>query len=157
MADTQYIMTKQNYDDLKKELDYLVKVKRPEIIERIAEARSHGDLSENAEYDAAREEQRSNEGKIIELEYQIKNVVIEEESCDNSTVHLGSKVTVYDPDMEEEATYTLTSVTDVDVINNKISIESPVGAALMKHKVGDEVTVKLLNGTSYILKIKEIA
>ncbi|MBE7088555.1 MAG: transcription elongation factor GreA [Clostridiales bacterium] len=157
MADTQYIMTKQNYDDLKKELDYLVKVKRPEIIERIAEARSHGDLSENAEYDAAREEQRSNEGKIIELEYQIKNAVIEEESCDNSTVHLGSKVTVYDPDMEEEATYTLTSVTDVDVINNKISIESPVGAALMKHKVGDEVTVKLLNGTSYILKIKEIA
>ena len=157
MADTQYIMTKQNYDDLKKELDYLVKVKRPEIIERIAEARSHGDLSENAEYDAAREEQRSNEGKIIELEYQIKNAVIEEENCDNSTVHLGSKVTVYDPDMEEEATYTLTSVTDVDVINNKISIESPVGAALMKHKVGDEVTVKLLNGTSYILKIKEIA
>lgn len=61
------VMTQKNYDDLKKELDYLVKTKRPEIIERIAEARSHGDLSENAEYDAAREEQRSNEGKIAEI------------------------------------------------------------------------------------------
>ena len=64
MADQQYVMTKKNYDDLVAELDNLVKVKRPEIIERIGEARSHGDLSENAEYDAAREEQRSNEGKI---------------------------------------------------------------------------------------------
>ena len=77
MADL-IVMTKKNYEDLKKELDYLVKVKRPEIIERIAEARSHGDLSENAEYDAAREEQRSNEGKIAEIEYKIKNADIRE-------------------------------------------------------------------------------
>ena len=78
MADQQFVMTKKNYDALVAELDNLVKVKRPEIIERIAEARSHGDLSENAEYDAAREEQRSNEGKIAELEYQIKNAVIQD-------------------------------------------------------------------------------
>ena len=64
----QFVMTQKNFDDLKKELEYLVKTKRPEIIERIAEARSHGDLSENAEYDAAREEQRSNEGKIANTE-----------------------------------------------------------------------------------------
>ena len=106
MADL-IVMTKKNYEDLKKELDYLVKVKRPEIIERIAEARSHGDLSENAEYDAAREEQRSNEGKIAEIEYKIKNADIREENKDTSYIHLGSVVTVYDEDMEEEQTFTV--------------------------------------------------
>ena len=98
----QFVMTQKNLDDLKKELDYLVKVKRQEIIERIAEARSHGDLSENAEYDAAREEQRSNEGKIAEIEYKIKNADVREEVTDNSYVHLNSVVTVFDEDMEEE-------------------------------------------------------
>ncbi len=156
MADQQFVMTKKNYDALVAELDSLVKVKRPEIIERIAEARSHGDLSENAEYDAAREEQRSNEGKIAELEYQIKNAVIQEEITDNSYVHLDSKVTVYDEEMEEEDVYTITSVTDVDVMNNKISSESPVGAAIMRKKVGDEVSVVCPDGSSYKLKILAI-
>lgn len=150
------VMTQKNYDDLKKELDYLVKVKRPEIIERIAEARSHGDLSENAEYDAAREEQRSNEGKIAELEYQIKNAVVQEEITDTSYVHLESQVTVLDEEFGEEQTYTITSVTDVDVMNNKISSESPVGAALMRRKKGEEVTVNCPDGSSYKLKILSI-
>ena len=152
----QFVMTQKNYDDLKKELDYLVKVKRPEIIERIAEARSHGDLSENAEYDAAREEQRSNEGKIAELEYQIKNAVIQEEINDNSYVHLDSVVTVLDQEFGEEECYTITSVTDVDVMNNKISSESPVGAALMRRKKGETVTVNCPDGSSYKLKILSI-
>lgn len=156
MADQQFVMTQKNYDDLKKELEYLVKVKRPEIIERIAEARSHGDLSENAEYDAAREEQRSNEGKIVELEYQIKNAVIQSEITDNSYVHLESEVTVYDEEFGEEETYTITSVTDVDVMNNKISSESPVGSALIRRKVGDVVTVVCPDGSSYKLKIVAI-
>jgi transcription elongation factor GreA len=155
MADLQFVMTQKNYDDLVKELDYLVKTKRPEIIERIAEARSHGDLSENAEYDAAREEQRSNEGKIAELEYQIKNAVIQEEIIDNSFVHLDSVVTVLDEEFNEEQTYTISSVTDVDVMNNKISSESPVGSALMRRKIGDEVTVSCPNG-DYKLKIVAI-
>jgi transcription elongation factor GreA len=155
MADLQFVMTQKNHDDLVKELDYLVKIKRPEIIERIAEARSHGDLSENAEYDAAREEQRSNEGKIAELEYQIKNAVIQEEIVDNSFVHLDSVVTVLDEEFNEEQTYTISSVTDVDVMNNKISSESPVGAALMRRKIGDEVSVACPNG-SYKLKIVAI-
>lgn len=150
------VMTQKNYDDLKKELDYLVKVKRPEIIERIAEARSHGDLSENAEYDAAREEQRSNEGKIAEIEYKIKNADIRSEVTDNSYVHLNSVVTVYDADLEEEATYTVTSVTDVDVMSGKISVESPVGAALLRKRVGDVVTVKCPDGSEYELKILKI-
>ena len=141
------VMTQKNYDDLKKELDYLVKTKRPEIIERIAEARSHGDLSENAEYDAAREEQRSNEGK---------NADIRKEETDNTYVHLGSVVTVYDEDMEEEQTYTITSVTEVDVMAGKVSVESPVGAALLKKKVGEIATVKCPDGSDYALKIVKI-
>lgn len=149
-------MTKKNYDDLVAELDNLVKVKRPEIIERIAEARSHGDLSENAEYDAAREEQRSNEGKIAELEYQIKNAVIQDEIVDNSYVHLESVVTVLDEEFDETSVYTITSVTDVDVMNNKISSESPVGSALMRRKKGDEVTIACPDGSSYKLKIVDI-
>ncbi len=150
------VMTQKNYEDLKKELDYLVKVKRQEIIERIAEARSHGDLSENAEYDAAREEQRSNEGKIAELEYKIKNADIREEVADTSYVHLGSVVTVFDEGLGEEDVYTITSVTEVDAINNKISVESPVGAALLRKKVGNRVEVKCPDGSSYFLKIKAI-
>ena len=153
----KFVMTQKNLDDLKKELDYLVKVKRHEIIERIAEARSHGDLSENAEYDAAREEQRSNEGKIAELEYQIKNADVREEDTDNSYVHLNSVVTVYDEDMEEEEVYTITSITEVDVMAGKISMDSPVGEALMKKRVGDKVTVSCPDGTSYALKIVKIA
>lgn len=150
------VMTKKNYEDLKKELDYLVKVKRPEIIERIAEARSHGDLSENAEYDAAREEQRSNEGKIAEIEYKIKNADVREEETDTSYIHLGSVVTVYDEDMEEELVYTITSVTEVDVMNGKVSVESPVGAALLKKRVGDKADVKCPDGSTYTLKIISI-
>lgn len=156
MADQQFVMTKKNYDDLVAELDNLVKVKRPEIIERIAEARSHGDLSENAEYDAAREEQRSNEGKIAQLEYQIKNAVIQSDISDTSYVHLDSIVTVYDEEMEEEEVYTITSVTDVDVMNNRISSESPVGAALMRRKKGDRVEVSCPDGSVYTLLIKDI-
>lgn len=152
----RFVMTQKNYEDLKKELDYLVKVKRPEIIERIAEARSHGDLSENAEYDAAREEQRSNEGKIAEIEFQIKNADVREEEKDKTFVHLNSVVTVYDEDMEEEAVYTISSVTDVDVMHGKISIESPMGAALLKKRKGDKVTVSCPDGTSYTLKILKI-
>ena len=148
-------MTQKNLDDLKEELEYLVKTKRPEIIERIAEARSHGDLSENAEYDAAREEQRSNEGKIAEIEYQIKNAVVQEEITDNSYVHLNSVVTVLDEEFGEEETYTISSVTDVDVMNGKISSESPVGSALMRHRIGEEVLVVAPNG-EYKLKIVSI-
>ncbi len=155
MAEQKIVMTEKNYEDLKHELETLIKVKRPEIIERIKEARSHGDLSENAEYDAAREEQRSNEGKIAELEYKIKNADIREEVSDTSYVHLNSVVTVYDDDMEEEVTYTITSVTEADAMNDKISVESPVGAALLRRKVGDVVKIDCPNG-AYTLKILAI-
>ena len=154
MAD-QFYMTQKGYDEAVKQLDYLTKVKRAEIVERIQEARSHGDLSENAEYDAARNEQAATEGEIAELDYRIKNAVIIEESDDNSVVHIGSRVTVYDRDLEEEAVYTIMGTTEVDPMNNVISNESPVGAALLRHKKGDTVSVKAPDG-EYQLKILKI-
>ena len=154
MADKFY-MTQEGYEAAKKQLEYLQTVKRAEIVERIAEARSHGDLSENAEYDAARNEQAANEGEIAELDYKVKNAVIIEETEDNSIVHIGSKVTVRDFDLEEDVMYTIMGTTEVDPMNNVISNESPVGLALLKHKKGDTVTVKAPNG-EYQLKILKI-
>lgn len=151
----EFFMTQKGYDEAVKQLEYLQKVKRAEIVERIQEARSHGDLSENAEYDAARNEQAANEGEIIELDYKIKNAVIIEETDDNSVVHIGSEVTVYDIDMEEETTYTIMGTTEVDAMKNIVSNESPVGAALLKHKKGETVTVKAPD-CEYQLKILKI-
>ena len=156
MAEQQFIMTKKGYEEAKKHLEYLQIVKRQEIVERIKEARSHGDLSENAEYDAARNEQAANEGEIVELDYKIKNAVILEENTDTSFVHIGSKVTVYDEDMDEEDTYEITGSTEANAMENKISNESPVGAALLKHKVGDRVRVVAPEGEYYLI-IKNIA
>ena len=154
MAD-QFYMTQEGYEAAKKQLEYLQTVKRAEIVERIAEARSHGDLSENAEYDAARNEQAANEGEIAELDYKVKNAVIIEETDDNSVVHIGSAVTVYDEEMEEEVTYTIMGTTEVDAMRNIVSNESPVGVALLGHKKGERVTVKAPE-SSYILKIVKI-
>ena len=155
MAEQQYIMTKKGYDEAVEKLKYLQTVKRQEIVERIAEARSHGDLSENAEYDAARNEQAANEGEILDLDYKIKNAVILAENNDTSVVHIGSKIKVYDADLDEEEVYEITGTTESDAMNNKISNESPVGAALLKHKVGDSVKVSAPEG-EYVLVIKEI-
>lgn len=155
MAEQQYIMTKKGYDEAVEKLKYLQTVKRQEIVERIAEARSHGDLSENAEYDAARNEQAANEGEIVDLDYKIKNAVILEENNDKTTVHIGSKVRVYDEDLEEEEVYEITGTTEANAMENKISNESPVGAALLKHKVGETVKVSAPDG-EYKLEIKEI-
>jgi transcription elongation factor GreA len=154
MADKFY-MTKKGYEEAKKHLSYLQTVKREEIVERITEARSHGDLSENAEYDAARNEQAANEGEILDLDYKIKNAVILEENKDTSVVHIGSKVRVYDEDFEEESVYEITGTTEANAMENKISNDSPVGSALLKHKVGDVVKIAAPDG-EYKLIIREI-
>ncbi len=154
MAD-QFYMTQKGYEEAVARLKYLQTTKRAEIVERIAEARSHGDLSENAEYDAARSEQSANEGEIADLDYKVKNAVIIEESDDNSVVHIGSVVTVYDKELEEQTVYTIMGTTEADAVNNVISNESPVGAALLRHKRGDVVTVKAPD-CEYELKILKI-
>ena len=155
MSEQQFEMTKKGYDEAMERLKYLQTVKRQEIVERISEARSHGDLSENAEYDAARNEQAANEGEIAELDYKIKNAVIIEVIADTSFVHIGSKVKVYDEEMDEEDVYEITGTTEADPMANKISNESPVGAALLKRKVGDTVKIVAPDG-EYKLTIKEI-
>ena len=151
----EFPMTQQGYDEAVKKLEYLQKVKRAEIVQRIAEARSHGDLSENAEYDAARNEQAANERAIEELDFQIKNAVVIEENTDNSTVHFGSVVLVHDVDFEEDVEYTIMGTTEADPMKNIVSNESPVGQALMGAKRGDTVTVKAPNG-EYSLKVLRI-
>jgi transcription elongation factor GreA len=155
MAEQQFIMTQKGYDEAVERLRYLQTQKRQEIVERISEARSHGDLSENAEYDAARNEQAANEGEIADLDYKIKNAVIIDVSTDTSFVHIGSKVKVYDEEMDEEDVYEITGTTEANPMENKISNESPVGAALLKHKVGESVKVVAPDG-EYKLVIKEI-
>ncbi|MBE7078769.1 MAG: transcription elongation factor GreA [Clostridiales bacterium] len=155
MSEQQFIMTQKGYDEAVEKLNYLMLVKRPEIVERIAEARSHGDLSENAEYDAARNEQAANELEITELDYKIKNAVILEENTDTSFVHIGSKVRVYDMELEEEEVYEITGTTEANAMENKISNDSPLGKAILKHKVGDEVKIMAPDG-EYKVLIKEI-
>ena len=151
----EFPMTQQGYDEAVKKLEYLQKVKRAEIVQRIAEARSHGDLSENAEYDAARNEQAAKERAIEELDFQIKNAVVIEENTDNSVVHFGSVVLVHDVDFDEDVEYTIMGTTEADPMKNIISNESPVGQALMGAKRGDTVTVKAPNG-EYSLKVLKI-
>ena len=143
MAEQQFIMTQKGYDEAVARLRYLQTEKRQEIVERIAEARSHGDLSENAEYDAARNEQAALEGEIAVLDYQIKNAVILEENTDTSYVHIGSKVRVYDADMEEEEVYEITGTTEANAMENKISNESPLAKAILGHKIGETVEVEV--------------
>lgn len=155
MAEQQFMMTQKGYDEAVERLKYLQTTKRQEIVERISEARSHGDLSENAEYDAARNEQTLNEVEINDLDYKIKNAVILEENTDTSYVHIGSKVRVFDEEMEEEAVYEITGSTESNAMENKISNESPVGKALLRHKVGEAVKVAAPDG-EYKLLIKEI-
>ena len=151
----EFIMTQKGYDEAVEKLKYLQTEKRKEITERIKVARGFGDLSENAEYDAARNEQAMNEGEILELEAKIKNAKIVEESTDISKIHLGSKVRVYDYDMEEEAIYTLMGTTEADPMNNVISIDSPFGKALLGSAKGAVVTVHAPGG-DFKVEIKEI-
>ncbi len=155
MAD-QFVMTKKGYEETTEKLRYLQIEKRQEIVERIKEARSHGDLSENAEYEAARNEQSANEGEIEKLSYILKNAVILEENVDTSSVHIGSKVLVYDEEFDEEIEYEITGTTEANAMENRISNDSPVGSALLKHKVGDIVKINAPDG-EYKLKIMQIS
>ena len=152
----EVILTREGLEELEKRLEYLKVEKRAEITERIKVARGFGDLSENAEYDAAKNEEALNESEIRELENMIKNAKIMEESTDNSKVHFGNTVTVYDYDMDETVTYTLMGSTEADLEKNIISIDSPFGAALVGARVGEKVTVHAPNGFDYQVEIKEI-
>ena len=134
--------TKQGYQDLVDELKYLKLTRREEIKEQIAVARGFGDLSENAEYDEARNEQAKVEARIQELEALIENAeIIDESTMDVRSISLGSVVKLYDEDFEEEITYSIVGSNQADPLEQKISDQSPIGRALMGKKAGDTVTV----------------
>lgn len=136
----QILMTAEGLQKLKDELDERKTVKRKEIKEAIKVARSFGDLSENSEYDEAKEAQAENETRISEIEEILKHVVVINESSENDGITIGSTVRVYDLEFEEELTYKIVGSAEADPVKNQISNESPVGAALLGHKVGDRVT-----------------
>lgn len=138
------IISQEGYDKLKNELDYLLKVKRYEIADRIQKSKEMGDLSENAEYAEAKDAQAFNDGRIAELTSMLKNLTVVTNGGDSDRVHMGSKVTAKTGDKERE--FSIVSFNEADPINNLISNESPLGRSLLNKKVGDRVTVQTPKG-----------
>lgn len=157
MSEKTVYLTYEGLKEREQELEYLKTEKRKEVSEKIKVALGFGDLSENAEYDEAKNEQAEVELKIVKLEKMLKNAkIIDEDEISTDVVSVGIKVKVLDIDMEEEETYSLVGSEEADPMNNKISDESPVGRALIGAKVGDVVTVNAPNG-DFELKILEIS
>lgn len=145
----QFVVTAEGYKKLQEELEYLRSVKTPEVAERIKQATSFGDLSENAEYEEAKNEQGFMNGRIIELENVLRNaVVIEKSGASAGVVEVGSTVRVLDLEYDEEDEYTIVGFAESDPARMHISNESPIGAALLGAKKGDEVTVQTPGGLS---------
>ncbi|MBR4768601.1 MAG: transcription elongation factor GreA [Lachnospiraceae bacterium] len=141
MSEKKTILTKQGMSILEEELKYLKEVRRKEIAEKIKEARAQGDLSENAEYDAAKEEQGEIETRIGEIEEILGNAELASEAADEGTAYIGSAVTVLDMEYKEEETMYIVGSNEANSRLNKISNESPIGKALIGAKEGDVVTV----------------
>ena len=150
------LLTQEGYDDLVKKLDYLKGEKRAEMAEKIAVARGFGDLSENSEYDEAKNEQGLVEQEILELEYMLKNAkIVNKEELHATGINVGCHVVVVDEDDFEDE-YDIVGITEFDPFNNKISLDSPIGAALVGHKEGDTVEVSLPTGATMKLVIKQV-
>ena len=142
MEEKDVILTQEGYDNLDKELNYLKTEKRAEIAERIKVALGFGDLSENSEYDEAKTAQAENEVKIAELENKLRHAkIIDEKEIDTDTVQIGNTVKVLDIEFNEEVEYTIVGSTEVNLAENKISNESPLGEALLGAKKNETVDV----------------
>lgn len=152
----QTVITDEGLKKLEQELEELKTVKRKEIAEKIKVALSFGDLSENSEYDEAKNEQAIIEGRIAEIEAQLKNVrLIDESDLIEGTVHIGATVTLSNTATRKTVTYKIVGSTESDPLAGKISDESPVGKALMGHAIGDKVEVEIPAGV-ITYKIKSI-
>ncbi len=153
----QTVITDEGLKRLENELDELKTVKRKEVAEKIKVALSFGDLSENSEYDEAKNEQAIIEGRIAEIENQLKNVrVLDESDIGTENVHIGSTVTVLDVNKKKSATYRIVGSTEADPLGGRISDESPIGKALIGHRQGDEVEVETPGGTLRLV-VEEIS
>ncbi|MBR2826074.1 MAG: transcription elongation factor GreA [Erysipelotrichaceae bacterium] len=155
MEDNKVVVTKEGLAELQKEYEYLVHVERDQVIEELRAARAQGDLSENADYDAARDHQARVEARIRQLDDMLKNIVlIDGRKGRSKTVRLGSTVTLEFQDTMERETYTIVGTVESDPINGKLSNETPLAVAIMDHKVNDVVPV--LVTPAYNVKIIEV-
>ena len=156
MAEKQHYMTLDGKAKIEHELNELKTVRRKEVVENIKIARDFGDLSENAEYDAAKEEQAMVEGRIAQLEEMLRNaVIIQDDAGDNSVVSIGKTVTFFIQEDNEDETYTIADGAEADPFTGKISNESPIAKALLGRTIGDVVTVQTPGG-DMVVEIKEI-
>ena len=156
----EVVVTHEGYKKLEQELDTLRTVKRKEVAEKIKVARGYGDLSENAEYDAAKEEQAVVEARIADLEATLKVArIIDDSDLSHDTVSIGMRVRILPEGQSEENAmeFDITGSTEADMDLNRISDESPVGAALIGHKAGDEVDVTLPNGSVIVYKVLAVS
>ncbi|MDE6275335.1 MAG: transcription elongation factor GreA [Clostridia bacterium] len=151
----KYFVTQEGYDNLKKKLDHLINVDRQDASERIRIARGFGDLSENAEYDAAKDYQAQVEAEILTIQAQLDNAEIIETTGKQDTVIAGCKVKIYDFSEDEECEYTIVGTTEASILEGKISNESPLAIAIMGKKVGAEAVVEL-GDDSYKVKVLAI-
>ena len=151
----KFVLTAQGYLDLEEELNNLKTVKRPEVIKALKEARAMGDLSENADYDAARNDQAQLEARIKELEYKLEHSEIADSAKGSDTINIGSTIVVKYDDGEEEE-YVIVGSVEADPFNNRISVESPIGKAVLGHKQNEMVDVESPNG-SYKVEIVKVS
>ncbi|EMS71002.1 transcription elongation factor GreA [Ruminiclostridium cellobioparum] len=157
MSAKEVVLTYEGLKKLEEELEFLRGTKRKEVAERIKQALSFGDISENSEYDEAKNEQAQVEGRIVQLESMLKHArLIDEDDVKTDVVSLGSRVRLFDVEFEEEVEYLIVGSTEANPLKSKISNESPVGAALMGHKVGEIVEVQVPDG-AIKFKILEIS
>ena len=155
MEEKEVLLTQEGYDNLEHELDVLRTERRAEIAERIKVALGFGDLSENSEYNEAKNAQAENETKIVELENKLRHAkIIDESEIDTKTVQVGNKVKLLDLEFNDELEYTIVGSTEVDLSQNKISNESPIGSALLGKKKNQEVEVTVPAG---IVKYKVLS
>lgn len=146
--DSRYRMSQERLDTLKEELHYLETTREKEVAELIKEARSFGDLSENSEYDEAKNEQAMIESRILQIEAMLKNVkILDAGELDTEVVNVGSKVQVLDVEFDEEETFYIVGSTEANPDAGKISDESPVGKGLLGHRIGDIVAIPVPNGS----------
>ena len=152
----EILLTQEGYDKVVSEHEYLVSVRREEVSQHLKEAKSYGDLSENAEYDAAKNEQAELEERIAKLEYMMRNAkIVSEEEMTGEHVNLGLTVRIKDQKTGKQAKYTIVGITDADPFTGKISNESPVGKALLGRAKGEVVEIETESGI-LVYKIMEI-
>lgn len=152
----EHRLTAEDIKKMEEEIEYRKVVVRKELLAHVKEARAHGDLSENFEYHAAKKEKNQNESRIRYLEKMIKNAKVIEDQSDEDQVGVNKTVTLYFEEDQEEDQFSIVTTVLADSINNRVSIESPIGKALLGHRVGDRVYIQVNPDYGYYVQIKEI-